>query len=135
MAFLRKLRGDERASTAESAPSMTGELWLPGRFARASGDRVDVRFHDAAEAMVAAQQLRDLRSQWQDQKRELAAAYAEEIAKHAAIVNEMKSRQAGIEVVIVRIDGALRQVDAYARRNHSSGQRRSHPFDAWESTE
>ncbi len=119
MSFLRKLRGDERASrpTAESAPSMTGEGWAPGRFARASGDRVDVRFHDAAEALLAAQQLRDLRRQWQDQKSELAAAYAEEIAKHAAIVNEMKSRQAGIEVVIVRIDGVLTHVEAYARRN------------------
>ncbi len=119
MSFLRKMRGDKGAPRpkAGSAPAATGEGWSAGQFARASGDRVDVRFHDAAEALLAAEQLRDLRRHWQDQKTELAAAYAEEIAKHAAIVSEMKSRQAGIEVVIERIDAVIRHVDAYARRN------------------
>jgi soluble cytochrome b562 len=119
MSFLRKLRGDERTLGPESVAAATSEGWAPGQFARASGDRVDVRFHDAAEAMVAADQLRDLLRQWQDEKRDLAAAYAEEMTKHAAIMSEMKSRQAGIDLVVERIDGALAQVEAYARR-HSS---------------
>ena len=117
MSFLRKLRGDVEPVGPESAPAATTNVaWAPGQYARASGDRIDVRFHDAAEAKLAAEQLRQLMTQWQDQKRDLAAAYAEEIAKHAAVMNEMKSRQAGIEVVIERIGRALTMVEGYGRR-------------------
>lgn len=117
MSFLRKLRGGPDAPPPEAAGAVPGDAWEPGRFARASGDRVEVRFHGAAEAKLATEQLRELLARWQDQKRELAAAYLEETAKHAAIVNELKERQARIDLVTARIDEALAKLEAYARRS------------------
>ena len=115
MSFLRKL-GGAGASAPETGPIATSGEWESGQFARASGDGVEVRFHDAAEARLATEQLRELMRQWQNERLELAAAYADEVAKHAAIINEMKARQASIEQVIRRIDAAIAKVEAYARR-------------------
>jgi hypothetical protein len=116
MSLLRKLRGDA-AGTPSEKPSAPSGAWGGGQFARANGDHIEVRFHDAAEAKLAIEQLGDLMGQWQGEKSELAAAKAEEIAKHAAILNELKARQAKIDGLIRSTGGAIARVEAYARRN------------------
>lgn len=115
MSFLRRHGGREIAPPA-AAPSAAADAWEPGQFARASGDGVEVRFHDPAEAKLATEQLRGLLDDWRKAMLDLAAAHAEEMAKHAGIVNEMKDRQAGIELVVRQIDAAIAQVEAYLRR-------------------
>jgi hypothetical protein len=126
MSLLRKLRGGGRESPPQTAAAATSEEWKPGQFARASSERIEVRFHDAAEAKLATEQLRDLKTEWQGKRGELAAAKAEEtakhaamaneMAKHAAIVNEIANRQTKVEIFLRRIDGVIAQVEAYALR-------------------
>ena len=115
MSFLRRHGGRETPPPA-AAPPAPADQWDPGRFARASGEGVEVRFHDATEAKHAAEQLHALLEDWQKAMLDLAAAHAEEMAKHAGIVNEMKERQARIERVVRQIHAAIAQVEAYTRR-------------------
>lgn len=114
MSFLRRHGG--RETPPHAAEPVPADEWEPRQFARASGDGVEVRFHDAAEAKLATEQLRALLGDWQTAMVDLAAAHAEEMAKHAGIVNEMKERQARIELVVRQIDAAIAQVEAYTRR-------------------